>query len=288
MAVLLATGAALGWGAADFSGGAARRSTPVFVVVAVVELVGLAMIAPVLLARGVGVPSDPRLWLAAVSGLGVTIELGIIYLALSRGEAFITAPVGALGAAIAVVAGLLSGDRLGVTIALGLVCALAGASVSAWTSGAPVGRREAARGAALCVCAATGVAIMLTSFHAAGRVDPYWATAVQHAATALSAGAAAAVAARRNRTPSRRRRRRAARRQLQAIVLAAASGTVGDLAFATASRHGALTIVAAVSSLYPIPTIALGVAIQRHRPTALQSTGLVVALIGAAVLGAAS
>ncbi len=284
MAVLLAAGAALGWGAADFAGGAARRSTPVFVVVAVVELVGLALLAPVLLGRGLGAPSDPRLWLALVSGVGVTIELGVIYLALSRGEAFITAPVGALGAAIAVIAGLLSGDRLGVTIALGLVCALAGGSVSAWTAGARVGRRQAARGAALCACAATGVAIMLISFHAAGRVDPYWATAVQHAGTALSAGAVAVALSRRDRAP----RRRPDRRQLCAIALAAASGTGGDLAFATAGRHGALSIVAAVSSLYPIPTIALGVAFQRHRPTAVQTAGLVIALVGAAVLGAAS
>lgn len=126
MVILLAVGAAVGWGAADFFGGTLRRRTPVLVIVAVSELIGLVVVVPVLISRGIPLPSNPLLLLACVAGIGVTGELGLIYVALSRGEGFITAPVGALGAATAVTAGLIGGDPLSPLIAAGLLCALLG------------------------------------------------------------------------------------------------------------------------------------------------------------------
>jgi drug/metabolite transporter (DMT)-like permease len=283
MAILLAVGAALGWGAADFFGGRATRATPVFVIVALSELGGLLMLVPVLVARGVPLPSNPRLWLACLAGVAITVELGLIYFALSRGEAFITAAVGALGAAIAVIAGLIGGDPLDATIAAGLLCALVGGGVSAWSSEASTSRRAALRSAATCAGAAVAVATMLTSFHAAGRVDPYWATAVEHASTTLSAGLVALIA-----SGEALRRRLPGRGQLVPLALIAVGGTAGDLAYAAAGRHGALSVVSAVSSLYPVTTIALGVMIQRRRPGRVQALGIVIALVGAVLLGAAT
>jgi drug/metabolite transporter (DMT)-like permease len=283
MAILLAVGAAVGWGAADFLGGAGRRDTPVLVVVAVSELIGLVVLVPILIARGGGVPANPRLLLAAVAGLGVTLELGLIYLALSRGEAFITAAVGAVGAAIAVTVGLVGGDPLDVTIAAGLVCALVGGAVSASTSAGGDSGRTALRSAALCGGAAAGVSVMLISFHAAGRVDPYWATAIEHASTAASAAVVVTIASRGIRPGQL-----PARGQLPVLGLVAVTGVAGDLAYAAASRDGALSVVSAISSLYPITTIALGVAIQRRRTGWTQAIGIVLALVGAALLGAAT
>jgi drug/metabolite transporter (DMT)-like permease len=283
MAILLAVGAALGWGAADFFGGTATRATPVFVIVALSEFGGLLVLVPVLVARGVPLPSNPRLWLACLAGVAITVELGLIYFALSRGEAFITAAVGALGAAIAVTAGLVGGDPLDATIASGLLCALIGGGVSAWSSEVGASRRAALRSAATCAGAAVAVATMLTSFHAAGRVDPYWATAVEHASTTLSAGLVALVA-----SGEALRRRLPGRGQLVPLALIALGGTGGDLAYAAAGRHGALSVVSAVSSLYPVTTIALGVMIQRRRPGRVQALGIALALIGAALLGAAT
>ena len=62
----------------------------------------------------------------------------------------------------------------------------------------------------------------------------------------------------------------------------------GDLAYAAASHPGALSIVSALSSLYPLTTIALSITIQQQRPTRRQTLGIVLALIGAALLGTAS
>jgi uncharacterized membrane protein len=283
MGILLALTAALGWGAADYFGGdATRRETPVFVVVAVAELIGAALLVPVLIVRGTPPPEDPRLALAAVAGVAVTVELSLIYRALSRGEAFITAPVGALGTAGAVGLGLVAGDPLGPLVAIGLACALLGGGLSAWTSPTSAERGgTSAQSVAIAVGAAAAVATMLTVLHAAGGLDPYWVTATEHVSTALSAGGAAVVSGRRSR-----RIRPPAGSELPGLGLVAAVGVVGDVAYVSASHRGALSIVAAISSLYPLTTIALARVRQGQRATHLQAAGAAVALFGAALLGA--
>jgi drug/metabolite transporter (DMT)-like permease len=124
---------------------------------------------------------------------------------------------------------------------------------------------------------------MLTTLHAAGRLDPYWATTTEHASTAVSAGLAAVIGSRR---PVREILPR--RPQLPALALVAAVGVGGDLAYASASRVGALSIVSAISSLYPVATIGLGRLLQGHRANGIQLVGIVLALSGAALLGAAT
>jgi drug/metabolite transporter (DMT)-like permease len=78
------------------------------------------------------------------------------------------------------------------------------------------------------------------------------------------------------------------RRQLPGLGLIAVAGVAGDLAYAAASRHGALSIVSALSSLYPVTTVALGIAIQGHRAGRLQTAGITLALLGDVLLGAAT
>lgn len=292
-AIWLAAGAAVGWGAADYFGGASRGRTSVLVVVAVSEGLGLCLLIPVLIARGGPLPASPRLLLAALAGAAVTVELSLIYLALSRGEGFITASVGALGAAAAATAGLIGGDTLDGAVAAGMACALVGGGVTAWTPGGGGRGGGRRRSAALCAGAAAAVAVMLISFRAAGRLDPYWATAVEHASTGLCAVLIACAASRGSRRwradlrqPDRRRLPEVT--QLPGLALVAFAGVAGDLAYAVASQHGALSVVSAVSSLYPVTTIALGVAIQRQRPNRIQLAGIFLALLGAAVLGSAT
>jgi drug/metabolite transporter (DMT)-like permease len=284
IAIVLAAVAAIGWGTADFLGGdASRGNTPVFMIVAVTELLGTLVAVPVLLIRGIAPPGGPALARAALAGVAVTCELGLIYRALSRGDAFITAPTGALGAAFAAAAGLIGGDPFSLPVAAGLLLALIGGGASAWT---PPGARRAGgrpwQSAATCVAAAAAVAVMLIALHASGQADPYWATATEHLSTAASAAAAARVGSR-----GRLRGHLPAAGQLPKLAVVALGGAGGDLAYAVASG-GALSIVAGVSSLYPLATIALGVALQGQRPTRVQLAGITAALAGAVLLGAVS
>lgn len=284
--IVLALAAALGWGASDYFGGdASRREVPVFVVVAIAELLGVLALVPVLIARGTAPPDNPRLLLAALAGLAVTVELSLIYRALGRGEAFITAPTGALGAAAAVAVGLVGGDPISVALTIGLVCALLGGAIASWRSAGGTRRHavDARRAALTCLAAGAAVGISLTSLHAAGRLDPYWATAVEHLSTALSAAVIVPIGARgplAELLPDRP--------QLPAVALVAATGVGGDLAYTSASHTGALSIVSAISALYPVTTIALGRLLQDHRATRIQLGGIVLALGGAALLGAAT
>ena len=286
MAILLALVAAVGWGASDYFGGdASRRDVPVFVVVAIAELLGVLLLIPLLIARGAPPPDDPRLLWAAVSGAAVTVELSLIYRALGRGQAFITAPTGALGAAGAVAVGLIGGDPISLALSIGLLCALLGGGISAWSSPAGSGRERADlwETTLTCLAAAAAVGAALTSLHAAGRLDPLWATVIEHASTALSAGLVVVLGRRRalrDLVPDRS--------HMPMLAVVAAVGVGGDLAYTSASRTGALSIVSAIASLYPVTTIGLGRLLQGHRPDRIQFVGIVLALGGAALLGAAT
>lgn len=287
MAVVLALGAAIGWGASDYFGGdASRRDTSVFAVVALAELIGVVALVPVLIAHGGSAPTNPRLLLAAVAGIAVTGELSLIYRALSRGLAFITAPTGALGTAAAVTIGLIGGNPLTLPLAMGLLCALVGSAISAWTSpSGGTGAGDAWHAAAICIAAAAAVGTMLTTLHAAGRLDPYWATGTEHAATGLSAGLSALIA----------RRRRSALRilphppELPRLGLIAAVGLGGDLAYASAAHHGgSLAVVSALAALYPLTTLVLGSLLRGQHATTIQRLGIILALGGGALLAASA
>jgi drug/metabolite transporter (DMT)-like permease len=285
MAILLALATALGWGASDYFGGDASRGASPLAVVAVAELLGLAPLALIQLATGAPFPAEPRLLFAVAAGMSVTLELSIIYTAISKGLAFITAPVGALGALGAVAVGLVGGESLGALAAVGIAFALLGSGISAWAAPGQNGTGHATswRAAQLCLVAAAAVATSLSTLHAAGRLDPVWATAVEHASTTLSAGLAVLVASRRSGHSVHGSLPRGVNLKL---LLVAVAGTGGDLAYVAASRHGALGIVSTISSLYPVTTIALGATFLRQRPTRAQAIGIVLALAGAVLLGA--
>ena len=129
--------------------------------------------------------------------------------------------------------------------------------------------------------AAIGVATGLIALHGAGQVDPYWTVAIEHLSTACSAGAIAVFVVRRRETA----KLIPARGRLRALAAIAVTGTGGDVAYTLASRGGALSVVSAISSLYPLATVTLGVAVAHRRATWRQALGIGLALAGAALLG---
>jgi drug/metabolite transporter (DMT)-like permease len=290
MVILGAGAAAIGWGISDYVGGdVSRRNAPVFIVVAVSEVFGVMLLVPVLLAQGSALPAGPRLLAAVFAGCSTTVELGLIYRALSRGRALITAPVAALGAAVAVVIGVLGGDTLSPMILLGLVCALVGSAICSWDpspepSVAPLRRSDAM----VSLGAALSVGVTLALLHTAGHLNPYWVTAVQHLSTAGSAAVLALVGAVRAVSHGEPGEALLSRRRLVGLALIAIAGTGGDVSYVSASHRGALSIVAALASLYPVVTIALGRVLRGHHATAVQLVGVALALAGAVLLGAAA
>lgn len=289
IAIVLAAGAALGWGASDYLGGrtTAQRRLPVYAIVALSEAAGAIVLLPAML--GADPPPLAGAVPAVVAGVGVTVELSLVYAALGRGDAFITAPVGALGATLAAVVGVVGGDPLSVLAAVGLVCALLGGGLGSWTSPRSRGRAGLLRNGAVALGAAGAVCVTLSFLHAAGRFDSYWATGIEHATTAVCAGTLAFVTSRgRAGATTRCEHTALSFTRLRSLALVAAAGTSGDVLYTAASHAGALTVVAAVSSLYPAATIALGSTLGGDRATRLQMAGVALALIGTALLGVAT
>ena len=69
-------------------------------------------------------------------------------------------------------------------------------------------------------------------------------------------------------------------------LVLAGSQVAGLVALGPADRRarGALSIVAVLSSLYPVTTIALGAVVLRERPRRVQLAGAALACLGVAVL----
>jgi drug/metabolite transporter (DMT)-like permease len=300
--IALAVTAAIGWGAGDFFGGdSTGRDISVFAVICLSELIGAIVMVPLLLVRGHGAPHTDPVIEATVAGLGMTCGLSLIYTALSRGLAFITAPVGAVGAALAATVGVISGDPLSVLIAFGLLCAIGGSALSSLPSRAgsiaTPGRSEIA----MALGAAIAFATTLSTVHAASRADPYWATAIEHTSSGLWAGAVVLISVVRRRRGAvtgagadasggagAGARGGISPRQLATFGLIALLGTGGDLAYNAASHGGSLTIVAAIASLYPVTTILLGGLLKHQRASTVQLLGVGLALAGTVLLGVAT
>jgi drug/metabolite transporter (DMT)-like permease len=135
----------------------------------------------------------------------------------------------------------------------------------------------------ICLGAAVGLAGALVCLHAASRIDPVWAATLLDAGTLVPATLILLAGPGRSRLRGRPRLR-----SLAPLALPAAAGVGGDLAYGVASRHGALSIVSGVASLYPLITIGLGVALQGRRARLAEAGGVALAVTGAVLLGAST
>jgi drug/metabolite transporter (DMT)-like permease len=284
--VVLALVASTGWGVSDFLGGVATCRSRLLLVLAGSQVAGLLAFAPVLLVHGTAMPADARLLYAVAAGFVGVIELALIYVALEHGRALVMAPIAALSAVVPVVVGIATGDRIDLLIASGIACALAGAAAAAFV---PAGERRPARDALLAAAIAVGAALCTGAgfvlVNAASQADPWWAIGGVHASGTVAALTVLAVTARAGhpRAPSR-----VPWRVALAICAVGLSDVGAGVAYANATRGGSLSVVAVLSSLYPVVTIALGVAALGERPARVQLAGAALSLVGVAILAAST
>ena len=124
--IALALGAALGWGIADFVGGATSRASSALVVLWSSQWVGFAIVLVAAAIVGLDSPTGSDLLFAAAAGATMTLGLGALYGAMTVGAMSIAAPIAATGVAIPVAVGLASGDDPSGLQAAGLVAAVGG------------------------------------------------------------------------------------------------------------------------------------------------------------------
>jgi drug/metabolite transporter (DMT)-like permease len=266
LAILLALGSAVVYGAADFLGGLASRRTSVFGVVALSQVVGL--VALLALLPWLGGPAEAAdLWWGASAGLAGAVGLVVFFRALAGGVMSVIAPVTAVtAAAVPVLVGLVTGDRIGTWAAVGIALALAAVVLVSAESGLLALR--AARPASLLPALVAGAMFGLFFVLLDRTSDTSGLTPLVTARIAsVLLVVAIALAGRRPLTVTR-----------PALPLVAASG-VGDMTanalFLLATQSdGQLAITGVLASLYPVSTVVLAQLVLRERLIGAQVAGL--------------
>ncbi len=99
LSILFGLGAALGWGAGDFTGGLASRKTGAYRAVFYSEVIGIIFLLIIVKIPGESLP-DQRVWLLAMlAGALGTVGLILLYHSMTLGLMSIATPVSALLAA---------------------------------------------------------------------------------------------------------------------------------------------------------------------------------------------
>jgi drug/metabolite transporter (DMT)-like permease len=266
VAVLLALGCAVVYGASDFLGGLASRRTSVFGVVAVSQLAGLVALVALLpwLGGRVG-PAD--LGWGAVAGVAGATGLVVFFRTLARGVMSVIAPVTAVtAAAVPVLVGLAGGDRINLWAALGILLALAAVVLVSAEGGLAALRtaRPASVPPALLAGSMFGLFFVLLDRTSDDSGLTPLVTA-RLASVALAVGVALVG-------------RQSLRASRPALPLVVASG-IGDMSanalFLLATQQpGQLAITGVLASLYPVSTVVLAQVVLRERLAAAQMAGL--------------
>jgi drug/metabolite transporter (DMT)-like permease len=270
VAVVLALGSAVVYGASDFLGGLASRKATVFGVVALSQLAGLVALLALLPWLGGPVTRADLAWGAAAGLVGAT-GLLVFFRALSRGVMSVIAPVTAVtAAAVPVLAGLLGGNRIGAVAGAGILLALVAVVLVSAEGG--LGQLRTARPDSLGAPLVAGTAfgcffVLLDRTSADAGLTPLVAARI---ASFVLVVVVALVGRRSLRVGGR------------ALPLVLASGigdmTANALFLLATQQEGQLAITGVLASLYPVSTVVLAQAVLRERLVGAQVAGLGAAL----------
>jgi drug/metabolite transporter (DMT)-like permease len=276
LAVVLALASAVVYGASDFLGGLASRRASVFAVVALSQAVGLVALLLLLPWLGGPVTGTDVAW-GAAAGLAGATGLMVFFRTLAGGVMSVVAPTTAVtAAAVPVLVGVATGDRIGGWATAGILLALVAVALVSAEEG--LGALRSARPAALLPALLAGSAfglffVLLDQPGDDSRLTPLVAArAASIALVLLVAGTT----------------RRSLRLPRSALPLVAVSG-VGDMAanalFLLATQApGQLAITGVLASLYPVSTVVLAQTLLRERLAGAQVAGLATAVVAVVLI----
>ena len=276
MAVVLALASAVVYGAADFLGGLASRRASVFGVVAMSQSVGLVALLALMPWLGGPVGSADLAW-GGAAGIAGAAGLVVFFRALAGGTMSVIAPVTAVtAAAVPVLVGLLTGERIEPRAAAGIALALAAVVLVSAEGGLSELRRArpASVAPALMAGAAFGLFfVLLDGTSQTSGLTPLVAARVASVALVMVVALAA---------------RRSLRVNRAAFPLVALSG-VGDMSanalfLLATQQEGQLAITGVLASLYPVTTVLLAQALLRERLVGAQVAGLGAAVVAVVLI----
>jgi drug/metabolite transporter (DMT)-like permease len=275
--VVLALAASLSWGIADFCGGLGARRIQVVWVLLVSQLAGLALIGTIALVTEPHTPAAHDLAWGVFAGVTGAVGLAAFYRALAIGTMGVVGPISATCAIVPVAYGLSRGERPSALQAVGISAAVIGviaASFEPLPAGA--GRRLAA-GVGFSLVAALGFGGTLLGINRASQAGVVWGTLTLRL-TVVPIVLVAALIIR----PSP-----ANLRPLVPLLIAAGLFDTGaNLLYGASSRHGLISVVSVLGTLYPIVLVGLGYVLLKERISRPQLAGVALALAGVALISA--
>lgn len=279
MAVVLALGAAVVYGSADFMGGLVSRRAAALSVALGAQLSGVLVLLAALPFLGPVHATGLDLAWGALAGVFGGGGLVILFRVLAKGPMSVVAPTTALSAAVVpILAGVLLGDRPGrlavVGIAVSFVAVLLITRESPEQRAAEGRVRVAVLAAALLAGAVFG--LFFVCLHQTSPAAGLWPLL---AAKAVSVPAIAAIVWRK-RIPLEWSAPGVGR----TIMVSGALDMAANVLYLLALRHGMLAVVAAVSGLYPASTVLLARSQLDERLHHVQVVGLVAAACAAVLV----
>ena len=281
MAALFALMASLIWGSSDFVGGVVSRRLRPLLVVGLAH--GTAVLALVVVAAATTSFRAPLGYLPWAIAAGVVGAGGLtcFYQALATGTMGVVAPIASTGAILPVVVGLARGEAPSTFQLAGIGVAVIGvmlASGPELSGGATGGRRSLALAGAsalsfgtvlICLGEGSGHNVVMTLLTM--RVASFAVVSTLVAASLL------------------RRRPGAQRPDLRDLGIAAFIGWTDAAAngmYGIATRHGLVSVVAVLASLYPAVTVLLARIVHDERLRGVQAAGVACTLCGVVLLAA--
>jgi drug/metabolite transporter (DMT)-like permease len=271
--IALALTSSLGYGISDFLGGLKSRTLPLLSVLLVSQGSALAIVAIVVIVSGAGPPVE-FLRYAVLAGLGEAIGVAALYRGLAIGTMSVVAPLGATAPVVAVgVAGVL-GEVPSAVQGAGIALAIAGVVLISTEVDRPAGG-PLGPSVMFGLLTALGFGGFFVGMDAASEGSIPWALLAARCTIIAIFGIAFVI-----------RRQPLAVNARELPVLAAIGCLIvsSDTLYAVASTKGLLSVVAVLSSLYPVETIALARVYLNERLSGLQRLGVPAALAGAAVV----
>jgi drug/metabolite transporter (DMT)-like permease len=270
--LLLALGASLAWGVADFVGPLFSRTLGILRVLFWGQVGGVLAIGLAVAIRGEG-PAGWAVVFAICAALGGMLGLVAYYRGMEMGVMSVVAPIAGVSAVIPVVFGIATGDSPSPAQVAGIVCALLGVGLASVEHSD--GRRRIAAGVGLALLAALGFGFYFPWMHAAGKVDFWWASLVFRTTALLIVATAVAV-----QRPSLR----LGPRDFAIVIAVGIGDTIGNALFAASSGQGLVSLTAVLASLYPVVTVLLAAAVLHERVAPMQRAGIVLTLTGVALI----
>jgi drug/metabolite transporter (DMT)-like permease len=276
-AIVLALGSALFYGLSDFLGGLKSRSIPLLTVLLVSQASALLALAVYVAIRGPGPPGGEFLLYAGLAGVAEAIGVAALYRGLAVGVMSLVAPTASTAPVVPIVAGVALGELPGAVQWAGIALAVTGIVVASRArSQDGTGSGTAGQSLGFGLISALGFGAFYVALDAASEGNIPWALATAKlTAVALFAGFALYARG----TPLHAR-------DLPVLALIGLLIVAADSMYAAASTEGLLSVVAVLSSLYPVVTIALARFVLGERLTGPQQVGVAAVLSGVVAISA--